>query len=267
MDLHFSPLFSGSSGNSVYVTDGSTKLLIDAGVSCARIAAELKEIGADPKDISAILITHEHSDHIKGAGIFARKYGAAIYATEETWRAMEDKVGDIPAGSRCIIEPGADFFLGNLNVQPFSTPHDAADSVGYVIESVGARFALATDIGCVRGGWLDAVRGCAAVLLESNYDPGMLQAGRYPYELKRRIMSRRGHLSNDDAAEAALALIAGGAKQLVLGHLSKENNFPELAYRCCAAALERDCAGDVQLCVANRDNNSGIFTVKSGFSM
>ena len=266
MDLHFSPLFSGSSGNSVYVTDGSTKLLIDAGVSCARIATELKEIGADPHDISAILITHEHSDHIKGAGIFARKYGTPIYATEATWQAMDDKLGDIPAGSRCYLEPGMDFFVGGMNIEPFSTPHDAADSVGYVIStSGGARFGLATDIGCVRGGWLDAVRGCAAVLLESNYDPGMLQAGRYPYELKRRIMSRKGHLSNDDAAEAALALIAAGARQLVLGHLSKENNFPELAYRCCSSALDRDGVGDISLCVANRDNNSGIFTVKSAF--
>ena len=266
MDLHFSPLFSGSSGNSVYVTDGSTKLLIDAGMSCARIATELKEIGADPHDISAILITHEHSDHIKGAGIFARKYGTPIYATEATWQAMDDKLGDIPTGSRCYLEPGMDFFVGGMNIEPFSTPHDAADSVGYVIStSGGARFGLATDIGCVRGGWLDAVRGCAAVLLESNYDPGMLQAGRYPYELKRRIMSRKGHLSNDDAAEAALALIAAGARQLVLGHLSKENNFPELAYRCCASALDRDGVGDISLCVANRDNNSGIFTVKSAF--
>lgn len=266
MDLHFSPLFSGSSGNSVYVTDGSTKLLIDAGMSCARIASELRDIGADPKDISAILITHEHSDHIKGAGIFARKYGTPIYATEGTWRAMDDKLGDIPTGNRCILEPGTDFFVGGMNVQPFSTPHDAADSVGYVIaSSSGARFGLATDIGCVRGGWLDAVSGCAAVLLESNYDPGMLQAGRYPYELKRRIMSRKGHLSNDDAAEAALSLITSGTRQLVLGHLSKENNFPELAYRCCASALERDGAGDISLYVANRDNNSGIFTVKSAF--
>ena len=103
------------------------------------------------------------------------------------------------------------------------------------------------------------------MLLESNYDPGMLQAGRYPYELKRRIMSRKGHLSNDDAAEAALALVAGGARQLVLGHLSKENNFPELALRCCLAALERDGAQDAQVCVAGRDENSGIFTVSSTF--
>lgn len=266
MDLHFSPLFSGSSGNSVYVSGGGTQLLIDAGMSCARVTAELKAIGADPADVGAILITHEHVDHIRGAGIFARKYGAAIYATEGTWRAMADKLGDIPTESRMVIDAGQDFFIGDLNIQPFPTPHDAAESVGYVISNAaGARFGLATDIGCVRAGWLDAVRGCAAVLLESNYDPGMLQAGRYPYDLKRRIMSRRGHLSNDDAAEAALALIASGARQLVLGHLSKENNFPELALRCCLSALERDGAADAQVCVASRDGNSGIFTVRASF--
>lgn len=267
MDLHFSPLFSGSSGNSVYVGAGSTSILIDAGVSCARIVSELHAIGADPASISAILITHEHSDHIKGAGIFARKFGTPIYATEGTWNSMADKLGDIPAEKRCIIYSDTDFFIGDMNIQPFSTPHDAADSVGYVISTAtGARFGLATDIGCVRGGWLDAIRGCAAVLLESNYDPDMLQAGRYPYELKRRIMSRRGHLSNDDAAEAALALISAGTQQLVLGHLSKENNFPELALRCCQLALLRDGVENVQLCVANRDGNSGIFTVRSAFS-
>lgn len=266
MDLQFSPLFSGSSGNSVYISGGGTQLLIDAGVSCARICAELKAIGADPSEIEGILITHEHVDHIRGAGTFVRKYGAAMYATEATWQAMDGKLGEIPADCRRVIDAEQDFFLGGLNVQPFATPHDAADSVGYVISTAaGARFGLATDIGCVRAGWLEAVRGCAAVLLESNYDPGMLQAGRYPYELKRRIMSRKGHLSNDDAAEAALALVAGGARQLVLGHLSKENNFPELALRCCLAALERDGAQDAQVCVAGRDENSGIFTVSSTF--
>ena len=177
---------------------------------------------------------------------------------------MEEKLGPIPPENRRTVRPGEDFFLGQLNVTPFPTPHDAACSVGYVLSTPdGARFGLATDIGCVRSGWLDAVRGCAAVLLESNYDPGMLQAGRYPYDLKRRIQSRKGHLSNDDAAEAALALVHAGARQLVLGHLSRENNFPELALQCTMSALERDGAAGVQVCVARRDGNSGVFTVSA----
>ena len=266
MELRFSPLFSGSSGNSVYVNGGDTELLIDAGVSCSRLTAELAAVGADARDIQAILITHEHADHIKGAGIFARKYGTPVYATAATWRAMEDKLGDLAPEQRREIDPDQDFFIGNLNIQPFSTPHDAADSVGYVISSIGgARFALATDIGCVRSGWLNAVTGCAAVLLESNYDPGMLQAGRYPYDLKRRIQSRRGHLSNDDAAETAVSLLKSGTRQLILGHLSKENNFPELALKCCAAALDRDGLSADAVCVARRDGNSGIFTVTADF--
>lgn len=266
MELRFSPLFSGSSGNSVYVKGGDTELLIDAGVSCSRLTAELSAVGADARDIQAILITHEHSDHIKGVGIFARKYGTPVYATAPTWQAMEDKLGDLSPELRRVIEPEQDFFIGNLNIQPFSTPHDAADSVGYVISTGdGAQFALATDIGCVRTNWLNAVTGCAAVLLESNYDPGMLQAGRYPYELKRRIQSRRGHLSNDDAAEVALSLLKSGTRQLVLGHLSKENNFPELALQCCTSVLERDGLTGESVCVARRDGNSGIFTVAAGF--
>ena len=227
MTLRFSPLFSGSSGNAVYVSGCDMQLLIDCGMSCARVTGELRAIGVSPEDIGGILVTHEHIDHIRGVGVFARKYRCPVYATEETWAAMGEKLGPIPPENRRMVRPGEDFFLGQLNVTPFPTPHDAACSVGYVLSTPdGARFALATDIGCVRSGWLDAVRGCAAVLLESNYDPGMLQAGRYPYDLKRRIQSRKGHLSNDDAAEAALALVHAGARQLVLGHLSKENNFP-----------------------------------------
>ncbi len=266
MELRFSPLFSGSSGNAVYIAGPGSEFLIDAGVSCARIVDEMKAIGANPQDISAILITHEHIDHIRGAGVFARKYGANVYATAGTWEAMRQKIGEIPAEFVRVIDRERDFFLGEMNVQPFETPHDAAESVGYVISIPGgARFALATDIGCVKTGWMNAVAGASAVLLESNYDPAMLRAGRYPYALKKRIMSRHGHLSNDDAAEATIALARAGTQRIVLGHLSKENNFPELALRSSLAALERDGAPDLEVTVARRDGTSGVFSVKSAF--
>lgn len=266
MELRFSPLFSGSSGNSVYVSGPGAELLIDAGMSCSRLLGELREVGADPKNISAILITHEHIDHIRGAGTFARKYGSAIYATAGTWDAMRGKLGDIPDESVRVIDSERDFFLGSLNVQPFATPHDAAESVGYVLSIPGgARFALATDIGCIRPGWMNAVSGASAVLLESNYDPDMLRAGRYSYDLKRRILSRHGHLANEDAAEAAIALVRAGTRRIVLGHLSKENNFPELALKCCLSALETEASAYADVTVARRDGTSGVFCVKSEF--
>lgn len=266
MELRFSPLFSGSSGNAVYVAGPDAEFLIDAGVSCSRIVDEIRGIGADPKNISAILITHEHIDHIRGAGVFARKFGATVYATAGTWAAMGQKTGEIPAELTRVIEAERDFFLGGMNIQPFATPHDAAESVGYVVSVPGgARFALATDIGCVKTGWMNAVSGASAILLESNYDPGMLRAGKYPYELKKRIMSRHGHLSNDDAAEAAISLVRGGTRRIVLGHLSKENNFPELALKSCLSALERDGAPDSEVTVARRDGATGVFSVRSAF--
>lgn len=265
MELAFAPLFSGSSGNSVYVSMGGMQILIDAGVSCARIATELARIGADARDISAILVTHEHSDHIRGAGIFSRKYGVPVYATAGTWAAMRDKLGDMPSENIRVIYPEQDFFLGEIRAQPFPTPHDAAEPVGYALSAGGAKLALATDIGCVKPGWVNCVSGAQAVILESNYDPDMLRAGSYPYELKRRIMSKRGHLSNDDASDIAVMLAKAGARRIVLGHLSKENNFPDLALRCCEMAFERDGYSDCDICVARRDGATGVFSISAEF--
>lgn len=266
MELTFAPLFSGSSGNCVCVGTGAGRLLVDAGVSCARITAELARIGADARDILAILITHEHSDHIRGAGIFARKYEVPIYATAGTWAAMSGKLGELPSDFMRIIDSEQDFTLAGMNIQPFPTPHDAAESVGYSFTAGGATFALATDIGCARQGWLKRVTGAQAVLLESNYDPDMLRAGRYPYELKRRIMSKRGHLSNDDAAEIAQMLAEGGTRRIVLGHLSQENNFPDLALKCCETALEMSGAADCEVSVAERDRATGVFSLETEFT-
>lgn len=264
MQLYYAPLFSGSSGNSVLVGDGDTFLLIDAGVSCSRIAAELKTLGVAPERISTILVTHEHSDHIKGIGPFSRKFGCSVYATQGTWAAMEDKLGDLDPSRRHVIGRDLDFYLDGLNIQPFPTPHDAAESVGYVISNRdGASFAVATDLGCLRDSWFEAVQGSDAVLLESNYDEDMLMAGPYPYDLKRRIRSRNGHLSNADASSAALKLFRSGTRHVILGHLSKENNFPELALTCTQSVLKNAGLGEVQLSVARRDSCSGLFSLES----
>ena len=266
MELRFSPLFSGSSGNSTYVGCDDAHLLVDAGMSGARITQELSCIGVDPACLSGILVTHEHADHIKGIGILSRKYDLPVYATPGTWREMSNKIGAIAPRNMREIEPEQDFYIGSMDITPFATPHDAAQPVGYTFETSMAKLAIATDLGCVRDSWVKYVSGADAVILESNFDPNMLQYGRYPQELKRRIMGRRGHLSNDDAGELAAELVSMGARQIILGHLSKENNFPELAMKCCELAFLQ--AGltpqvDASIVVASRDGNSGMFSVTS----
>ena len=264
MELRFSPLFSGSSGNAIYVGCDDAHILVDAGMSGTRVIQEMMSMGIDPRRLNAILVTHEHADHIKGIGILSRKFDLPIYATEGTWQGMYDKIGPVAEKNRVIFDPEQDFFMGSIDVTPFPIPHDANEPVGFTFEVDGAKLAIATDLGCIRDGWFNRVLGSDAVLLESNYDTDMLEAGRYPYELKKRIKSRHGHLSNDDAGRAAAELVRHGTTQIVLGHLSKENNFPELAMRSCELYLQQ--AGvmpheDVQLYVARRDGATGMFSI------
>lgn len=266
MELRFSPLFSGSSGNAIYVGCDDAQVLVDAGMSGTRVIQELLAVGVDPRRLNAILVTHEHADHIKGIGILSRKFDLPVFATEGTWQGMYPKLGPISERNRVIIEPGQDFFIGSIDVTPFAIPHDAAEPVGYTFEADGAKLAIATDLGCVRDGWLRHVLGADAVILESNYDPDMLSAGPYPFALKTRIRSRHGHLSNDDAGHVATELVRQGTRQIVLGHLSKENNFPELAMRSCELYLQQ--AGivpheDVMLYVARRDGATGMFSISA----
>ena len=267
MQLLFCPLFSGSSGNAVYVGDGETGVLVDAGVSCAKIVSELDKIGVKPDGIKAILVTHEHADHISGAGIFSRRFDVPVYATEGTWRGMEEKIGEIASKNVRLTDATQDFFIDGMNVVPFPLPHDALAPCGYSFYLGGVKATVATDIGCVRDSWMKAALGSDLVLLESNYDPDMLKAGKYPYALKTRILGRKGHLSNEDAGRAAAQLIAGGAKTLLLGHLSKENNFPELARMTVECALREagiDPENDASLAVANRDRMSGLYALRDG---
>ena len=264
MQISFCPLFSGSSGNALLVVCEGTALLVDAGVSASRVMKECAAAGVDPARLAGILITHEHSDHISGAGILSRKLDLPIYAPEKTWEAMAGKIGDVAGKNRRCVEPDADFYIGDMNIYAFRTPHDAADPVGYAFTSGHCKLTILTDIGCVESGWLRAAEGSGTVLLEANHDRDMLQAGRYPYELKRRILGRKGHLSNDDAARAAVTLVKGGVSDVILGHLSKENNFPQLAYETVASALRE--AGylpgeDVNLSVARRDGRSQWHTI------
>lgn len=266
MELRFSPLFSGSSGNATYVGCDDTHILVDAGLSGTKIINEMRCVGIDPAALNAILVTHEHIDHIKGIGILSRKFDLPVYATEGTWRGMMDKIGAVAPRNIRVFEPERDFFIGSIDVTPFPTPHDANQPVGYTFEVPGVKFAVATDLGSVRDSWIKYIKGANAVILESNFDPGMLEIGPYPMKLKDRIRGRRGHLSNDDAGEVAAELVENGTRQIILGHLSKENNYPELALKCCELALEQHGftpQEDVRVFVASRDGNSGMFSVRS----
>ena len=270
MELRFSPLFSGSSGNATYIGCDNVHILLDAGVSGSRVTAELQRVGVDPSMLNAILVTHEHSDHIKGIGIISRKYDLPVYATEGTWAGMYSKIGNIPAKNVRFIQPAQDFYVGPIDITPFPIPHDAGQPVGYTFELSGAKLAVATEVGGPRESWMKYIYGAGAVILESNYDPGMLTSGPYPYDLKKRIMGKHGHLSNADAGEIAVELARRGTRQIILAHLSKENNYPALALTTCESMfLDSGLIPqeDAKIIVASREGNIGMFSVTAEFEM
>ena len=266
MDMYFCPLYSGSSGNSLYCQYGETRLLIDAGKSGKTIEDALASIGADIRSVSGVLITHEHSDHISGAGVLARKYHLPLYATRETWWAMSDKIGKIPPDTVREIEAGKDFWLGDIGVVPFSIPHDAADQVGFRLYGGSMSISTATDLGCFSEDVYANVAGSTLVLLESNHDPDMLRANpKYSTALKARILGDHGHLSNEACSAALLRLIHAGTADVILGHLSGENNTPTLARRVSTEMLVREGIRpdeDVRLQVALRDEVGSVYILK-----
>lgn len=258
--VKFCSLYSGSSGNSIYIGTERTKLLVDAGVSGIRIANALREICVEPEQIDGILITHEHSDHIRGAGIFSRKFGVPIYANAKTWEAMAGEIGEVKENCIKIIEDEY-FTVGNIDVCKYPIPHDAADPVAYTFYIYQHKVSVATDIGCVTETIHEHVMGSEIALIESNHDIEMLKNGSYPWPLKKRILSDHGHLSNDNAAAFTAELALGGTKHIYLGHLSHENNYPELALAASRSALI-ECGirldQDVTVNVASREHYSEV---------
>ncbi len=237
MELTFCPLYSGSSGNALYCGYGDTRLLIDAGLSGKTVLGALSSIGINPGTLSGILITHEHSDHVSGAGVLARKLGIPIYANAGTWAAMEGKIGHIDSRQRRVFCTGEDFYMDDINIMPFKTPHDAAESVGFYLESHGRSVCVATDIGHMTEAIYDYLKQADIVLLESNHDREMLRSCSYAPSLKKRIAGKDGHLSNDECAKTLLRLCAEGVKTAILGHLSGEANTPDTALRASEALL------------------------------
>ena len=250
--FQFCSLYSGSSGNCSYVHTESTKILIDAGQSSKKIEEALKSISVDPFSINAILITHEHSDHVKGAGLLSKKFNIPIYANVETWNAMpeqRDKVKEENIKTFSFEE----FFIGDIKVRPFAIPHDAANPCGFNLYKDDKKMSIATDIGHIDKGVMDKLINSSFLLLEANYEPEVLKCSRYPYLLKSRISGPNGHLSNSECGKAISYLASNGLKVAMLGHLSEENNFPELAYKTVVEEMmQNNGSNHINLSVAKR---------------
>ncbi|MGI6778233.1 MAG: MBL fold metallo-hydrolase [Acetivibrionales bacterium] len=254
--IKFCSLFSGSSGNAIFLSAGKTKLLIDAGLSGKKIIQALHSIGEDPSELSALLVSHEHIDHVRGAGIISRKFNIPIYANESTWLAMERGLGSINSKNRMYFNTGMEFETGDICVCPFLIPHDAAEPVGFNFYADDRKITVATDIGHMTNQLLQHFEKSDLLLLESNHDEEMLKAGRYPWVLKRRILSDTGHLSNENAGKVVAYMAEKGTRNFLLGHLSKENNFPELAYETVCNYLRKkriEAGRDIMLDVVHRD--------------
>ena len=248
----FCPLGSGSSGNSTLIKSGSTTLLVDAGLSCKSICTALEQLGSHYEELDAILLTHEHSDHIKALPVLLKKLTCPVYATAPVLDYIQ-RTMKIPEHSPLVPLPEEAFTIHDLELRSFSTPHDSVGSVGYQFRTPEDHLlAVATDLGHMTPEIMNFLLPCKAVLLESNYDDGMLMCSSYPYLLKRRIASSMGHLSNNDCADTAVKLAQNGVEHLILGHLSQNNNLPELAFSATRNALDLAGCREINLQVAKR---------------
>ena len=258
---------SGSRGHCIYAGTDNTHILIDAGISNKRIEQGLNDIGVKGSELDGVFITHEHSDHVKGLGVLARKHGVPIYATKETLEEIGQMkyLGDYPKDLFHPIMPDALVCIGDMEVKPFSIDHDAANPVAYRIKSGQKSAAVATDMGHFDQYIIEHLQGLDALVLESNHDVRMLETGPYPYYLKRRILSDHGHLSNDNAGRLLNHILHDNMRHILLGHLSKENNYEELAYETVKLEIDQGdsqyCSGDFAISVAKRDEMSQIITI------
>jgi phosphoribosyl 1,2-cyclic phosphodiesterase len=242
MGFRLSVLASGSKGNCLVVSSSSTSLLVDCGLSCRETLNRMRQAGEDPERLDAVLITHEHSDHVRGLEVLARKLGLSVFLTEPTASAyrrwFRASQGEKPRLDRVeTFTAGHPFQVGDIAVTPFTIPHDAADPVGFVFRTEGLKVGLVTDLGYMPPNVRHQLRGCDGVVVESNHDLEMLRSGPYPWAVKQRVMSRVGHLSNQTLADFFLNDYDGGAAFVVLAHLSEQNNHPEIARRTAEQAL------------------------------
>lgn len=229
--LKFASLYSGSSGNCLFVETENTKILIDAGVSLKKIEKGLDALNVDAKDLDGVIVTHEHVDHIQSVGNLSKKFDIPVFANQKTFDAMPKQTEKLSEKNKKKINIDEKFMIGDIEILPFSIPHDAADPCGFTLFSNNKKISIATDIGHMTGDIVKHIDGSEFVLLEANYDTEVLKYTKYPFKLKERIAGPTGHLSNKMAGQTINYLINSGLKKAMLGHLSKESNFPELAYQ------------------------------------
>ncbi|WEV45032.1 MBL fold metallo-hydrolase [Streptococcaceae bacterium ESL0687] len=226
----YSILASGSSGNVFYLESPKKKILVDAGLSGKKIEGLMSDIGRDLKDVDALLVTHEHKDHIAGLGVLARKYKFDLYANQATWDAIGDSCGKIASEQKNIFELGQTMTLGDLDIESFGVSHDAAAPQFYRFMKDDKSFVMLTDTGYVSERVAKTIENADAYLMESNHDVEILRMGSYPWRIKQRILSDHGHLSNEDGARAALDVLGNRTKKIFLGHRSQQNNIKDLAH-------------------------------------
>ncbi len=265
MGIRLCSLSSGSSGNCVFVGNDDSGVLVDCGVSGKEILNNLKNIGVCTSAIKAVMVTHEHSDHIRSVGIISRKLGIPIYANINTWNSMASLIGEVKQENIRYFAVGEELEIEGIGIRTFSIPHDAADPVGYCFYEGNRKISIATDLGYFSDTVRENISGSDMVMLEANHDVEMLKAGRYPYFLKRRILGNEGHLSNEAAGNAVYELLQTGVREVLLGHLSKENNFPELAYETVKSILEEKKVKvnqDIKLELAPRSSVSRCYYIE-----
>jgi phosphoribosyl 1,2-cyclic phosphodiesterase len=255
-DIAVCVLASGSRGNCIYIASEAGALLIDAGLSGREIEKRLRQRDLDPGRLTAILVSHEHTDHVRGVGVLARRYQLPVYLTALTHQAAGNALGRLPA--RRYFRPGIGFTVADFEIRPFALSHDAADPVGFTLACNGSRLGLATDLGVVTGLVEERLKGCDFLVIEANHDMDMLTNGPYPWHLKQRIRGRNGHLSNGATGELLSKLAHPNLRQIVLGHLSETNNAPHLARQAAEAAL---VTNPIPIHTAQQDCVSPVFRI------
>ncbi|SDN97035.1 MBL fold metallo-hydrolase [Alkalicoccus daliensis] len=243
MSLKFSVLASGSTGNAIYVETPKRRFLIDAGLSGKKIEQLFKEARLSPESLDGILVSHEHSDHIKGVGILARRYNIPVYANEKTWDAMTPHIGAVPSAQKFIFGQESFQTFDDLDIESFVVSHDAADPMFFSFVHDGKKLTVLTDTGYVSDRMLAAAEESDALVFESNHDVGMLRMGHYPWNVKRRILGDEGHVSNEDAGMALANLVRKKKADIYLAHLSKDNNMKDLARMTVQQTLELEGVG------------------------